>query len=175
MKLKGIYESEIFDVGCALVVAPTAKFKYKDSYRKVLKKQPTKTLTKEQIRDTLHIMGYDLVVFGGLEWGDSTEDLVEIIETLKDSELKLIFQTGYSVDEFQERVGRASFDRLQLTPENLEKLTSEDDPEVYKFVGHTMLDYLVGGDYIIMETSHKNRDGEAVYLYKGVTDESDKN
>lgn len=175
MKLKGVYDSEVFGVRCTLVVAPSTPFKHKDKFVKELKKHPTIDLTIDEIRGMIKEIGNDLIVLGGLEWGDSPSQMMELVSASKEDGLRFIFQTCYSTDDFQERVGRACFDMIGMSEEEKEKLTNEDDPEVYKFVGYGIMDYYIDNDYIIVESPHKNREGEVVNLFRRSTDEDYKN
>ena len=167
MKIKLIENIELFDgVIATLVVASSSKFKYKDAKRKAYKKSQDLDISSTCMYDTINKHKNQVLVFGGLEWGDSVNDLVEALYAVKDLKLNVIFQTGYSANDFLERVGNADSEVLGFTKEYHDKLMADDDPEMKQFMGQTLLQWLTGGEFMVMEVVHNKRDAETLYYIK---------
>lgn len=162
MKVKLIKKSNFFDVDATLVVAPSSTFKYYDKERKDYKKLGDLDGTAELVVQTIEATGQTNVIFGGLEWGDSVPDLIEIVKLLDKDKYSCIFETGYPVDEFLSKIGRYAVDTNEF-PEALH--VENDDEVVLIMMGQTVLDYITNGTYIVVKVAHKKEDSEQLYLF----------
>lgn len=162
MKVKLIKKSNFFDADATLVVAPSSTFKYYDKERRDYKKLGDMNHPAKTVVDTIDAIGQSNVIFGGLEWGDSIPDLIEIVKLLDKDKYSCIFETGYPVDEFLSKIGRYAIDSNEF-PEEL--YVENDDEIVLIMMGQTVLDYITNGTYIVVKVAHKKEDTEQLYLF----------
>lgn len=175
MKTKGVTTMVFHDVSCAVILATESPFKYISTERRAYKKLDDKDLTNEELKESVEamtaIVDSKCVFLGGLEWADTPHDMFEVLKSL-DGKHNIAIETGYSVDDFHEKIGRECFNLLESDEQTEKKLNEKDDIEMYRFVGHTLLSLYAGGQYLVVEVPHKKKIQTDLYMFTEAEDEN---
>lgn len=174
MKTKGVTTTVFHGTACVMVVAPESKFKYLDKETNSLKLIETKDIELEKLDTSVQLMKQVVegtgVVLGGLEWSETPHDMFEVLRALRGCS-NIIIQTGYSVDEFHEKIGRECVDMIDQHDGEIEKLIDGADDEMYRYIGHELVRYYSGGIYVLDIVAHKKDMRVELHFFKGVEDE----
>lgn len=87
------------------------------------------------------------IIFAGLEWTEQPLELLELAQKASDAKLKIMIYTGYELDEFYARIGKAVAEKKgykfdQKNPEHV-NLT------IFHQIGLTAFNYFIKGDYYV--------------------------
>ena len=106
IKIKGIIPDIFNDapfIG-TLLVANSCNLQCKDCLNEHLKKEKPNLMTVDNIFK--EVSKYPLtqgIIFGGLEWSEQPEDLIELVKYFTLKNYKIIIYTGLTKDKFNER------------------------------------------------------------------------
>lgn len=134
----------------ALIVAPSCKMKCKNCFNQELKKLPTKMDTAEKIIDEIRSNPFNEgVILAGLEWSEHPKELIALLEEASKHNLKIMIYTGLELADFHERIGRNCANKVGFKMLNLPEFLKENDKELYRYIGASVLDYYIQSDYYI--------------------------
>lgn len=145
---KGIQHERVEDapfVG-ALIIAPTCNIKCKGCFNRDLKKAGTFEATAQEIIAEVKANPFNEgVIFGGLEWSESPNELVELCKVASDKGLKIMIYTGCEIEQFHARIGKACADKVGIPKDLKEDGTSL----IWSYIGSQVLDFYITEDYYI--------------------------
>lgn len=154
----------------ALIVAPTCKLKCKNCFNRQLKKLEDKVSTGEEIIAEIKSNPFNQgIIFAGLEWSESPKELVELIRIASEEGLQIMIYTGLEIADFHERIGRECADKVGFKVMNLPQFLSENDKEMYRYIGASVLDYYIPSDYYIKAGRYDESKKESDRVHFGVT------
>lgn len=134
----------------ALIVAPTCRMKCKNCFNQELKKLPTKMDTVEHIIDEVRSNPFNQgIILAGLEWSENPKSLIALVDEASKHDLQIMIYTGLGMADFHERIGRACADKVGFKMFNIPEFLNEKDPELFRYIGASVLDYYIPSDYYI--------------------------
>jgi len=138
----------------AVISAIGCNFKCKGCFNRDLKKLPTIVSTaKEIIEEVISNPFNEGIIFGGLEWSEQPDELIELIKEAVKENLKIMIYTGCDFDEFHIRIGQAAFKKY-----NQSSGLSKVDLVAFKLAGNLILQALIKGDYYIKTGTYDRTD-----------------
>lgn len=133
----------------ALISAIDCKFNCKGCFNRQLKKEPTLTASATDIINEVKANPFNEgIILGGLEWSLQLPELVELVQTASENDLKVMIYTGCDFDEFHEKLGKV-YGENKLSDEFKQALAPQELTEVYGNVGKALMAYYIPQTYYI--------------------------
>jgi organic radical activating enzyme len=134
----------------ATIVANGCKFKCKGCQNKELKKEKSVTDEADSIINGIKQNPFNEgIILSGLEWSEQPLELLELCRLASDNDLKVAIYTGCELTQFHQRLGMACAKKTGLMVEVEGGIETENDRLVYAYIGSTVLDEYIKGEYYI--------------------------
>lgn len=159
IRIKKIDEERLEDapfVG-ALVSGVSCHNTCKNCFNRGLKKSATvlvdgESLVKNVKKNKLH----EGIIFGGLEWSEQIEELLEVCRLASGAGLKIMIYTGLSLTDFYSKIGEYAS----------KKYDYRLDKETTIYIGMALLDFYIKTDlYIKYGAYDKNMKTDDYYVF----------
>lgn len=133
-----------------LIVGTQWNHQYTDPTIEAYKKFTTGNIAPKDIVDYVVSVKGEGIIFGGLDWSLQIGEMLEVLELLRDANLKFMIDVPCTVDEFERIMGEAIAKSRGHYDELAKNILTEGDNGIFNYLGQLTLSYLArGGEYYI--------------------------